>query len=484
MIALFLIIGVQQEVNAQACTQAVNAPTTINGISITQSSTGSVSVYDYSWTSCGYTTPANALHLGFTGPFTHTYNFSQPVNNLTIVITAAGGEFNENFIFTTNAGVTPSITDNGSCFSTIILNQIFSGEGSPDSSGGSFTITSATPFTSLTISGSGGEDGSLLALCSSITSCTGDITITTSNLDSDGSSNGTLQYAYTNEEGEILAIANMPTFANVPVGGYYVYAYYYKDSDPDWAVGRSIFDVLDDGCNNLAGPQFAGIGCACDDVIIELAGPIDQVVNFALVNPSTGNIEYLSTNGLFQSLSGTVYNAYVFQGTPPAGWAVGQPISALSGETSISGPFNAITLCCTDGFITLLKNNVQGCPNNILVDLKVFNEGNVDILSGTPITFYSSDPTLAGAAVLGTFDTTADVGAGAVKRFSNVDIGVCTISSENIYAVIGADGSEALPLNLANMLANAGYDDCDYTNNYSVMKINIACGKIVNIIQN
>jgi len=152
------------------CDSSVVPPTTINGVVITESYTGSVSTYLTPFTSCGnVTTPANSRYLGPGGPFTYQMNFSTPVNNITIFITAAGEPLNENFIITTNTGSgIPTITSNENCYTTIVGNEIFSGADSPPGTGGGgkFLIHNSDNFTSLTISGNGGEAGSLLSICS------------------------------------------------------------------------------------------------------------------------------------------------------------------------------------------------------------------------------------------------------------------------------------------------------------------------------
>jgi hypothetical protein len=94
-------------------------------------------------------------------------NFSSPVNNIIIFITAMGS-FPENFIFTTNSGSgIPTISTSISCFATIVGNQIISVTNSAaNGGGGQFLIQGPVNFTSLTITGSGGNAGSLMSLCS------------------------------------------------------------------------------------------------------------------------------------------------------------------------------------------------------------------------------------------------------------------------------------------------------------------------------
>lgn len=150
------------------CSASVVPPITINGIDITESSVGSVSRYGFEFTSCGtVTTPVDSLFLGATGSFEYTMNFSQPVNNVIIFITATGQFSNENFIFTTDTGTgIPTITSTENCYTTIVGNEIISGLGAPaEGGGGKFTITNDVPFTTLVITGDGGDFGSLLSIC-------------------------------------------------------------------------------------------------------------------------------------------------------------------------------------------------------------------------------------------------------------------------------------------------------------------------------
>ena len=161
--------------NLLTCSSSVVPPTTINGVIITDSSTGSVESYANTLSSCSGSVivPANSKWLGQTGVFTYTMNFSSPVNDIIIFLGGAGASgrpINENFIFTTNTGDgIPTILSTTSCYSTIIGNQILSGANAPvgtGGGGGKFMISNSVDFTSLTISGNGGQDGSILSVCS------------------------------------------------------------------------------------------------------------------------------------------------------------------------------------------------------------------------------------------------------------------------------------------------------------------------------
>jgi gliding motility-associated-like protein len=177
---IFLLLFVQIksfELSAQ-CNNSVVPPTTINNIYITHNYSGSVTFYTTAFISnCAtgnVTTPPNSVWLGRNGSFSYTLNFNTNVNNLVIAITATGNSVNENFVFTTNRG-NPNITSSINCLTMIVGNEIISGSqtnpGASGSSGGGgggiFTISNNIPFNTLTITGNGGQNGSLLALCSS-----------------------------------------------------------------------------------------------------------------------------------------------------------------------------------------------------------------------------------------------------------------------------------------------------------------------------
>lgn len=156
------------------CSSSVVPPTTINGIVVTDTYIGDVQTYPDPFSSCGglVTTPANSIYLGSIGSFSYTMNFSQSVNDIIIFITATDGYNSyggENFVITTNTGI-PIITSPYNCYTTITGNEIISGIGVPltstDGGGGKFVIhNNSSSYTSLTITGDGGSNGSLLAIC-------------------------------------------------------------------------------------------------------------------------------------------------------------------------------------------------------------------------------------------------------------------------------------------------------------------------------
>lgn len=155
--------------NAQIdCDESVVPPVVLDGVSVTSTWTGSVSTYPTPWTSCGFTTPASSIHLGAAGVFSYTFNFDVPVNDLVFIITASGTGVDEVFTVNIDGVGVPDVIDEGSCFTSIIGNTIYTGAGAGgDGGGGAFRINDPSGgYTSMTLSGPGGAAGSLIALCS------------------------------------------------------------------------------------------------------------------------------------------------------------------------------------------------------------------------------------------------------------------------------------------------------------------------------
>lgn len=168
---LLLVLASAINLSAQFCETSVVPPATVNGIELTATYDGSVFSFLDAYTSCGsYSTPPNSIWVGSTGAFSYTVTFSQPVNNVSFVINATGQTENEIFIFTTNTGI-PTVTDVSSCYSSVSGNVLTSGLNADPAAlggGGFFTVTNSSNYTSITINGSGGSAGSLMAICATL----------------------------------------------------------------------------------------------------------------------------------------------------------------------------------------------------------------------------------------------------------------------------------------------------------------------------
>ncbi len=147
-------------------------------------------------------------------------------------------------------------------------------------------------------------------------------------------------------------------------------------------------------------------------------------------------------------------------------------------------PCECTNSCCTEASISLQKLVLQACPDNMLLDLKVFNGPEGDIPLGTPITFYEGNPTITGATKLNTYMLMQDIPAGANVRINDIDIGICMNSGKDIYAILGDAGNANIPLDLSTDITNDVYEDCDYSNNMASIELKITCGEYTTITQN
>lgn len=171
---LFLIVPIQI-IRVQACSGAsipANAPTTINGVTVTPTLSGNATTYTTAYTDCGSSTHIGAAWLNnntsTANTGTVTYTFSKPVNNVV-------ARFNASSFVSIPAEVITISTNNGGTVTTIpiILCNVTKSSNSytatGTSGGAELTITSTIPYTSLTINdvGNNQNNGSLVELCAS-----------------------------------------------------------------------------------------------------------------------------------------------------------------------------------------------------------------------------------------------------------------------------------------------------------------------------
>ncbi|RNA61060.1 T9SS C-terminal target domain-containing protein [Chryseobacterium nematophagum] len=155
---------------AQTCSNTANLPvngqTTINGVTVTTSSTGSVIYYPANLTVCGggHLGPYG-LAVGTQGVWSLTLTFDQPVNDVIFIVKQAGDYLApETFTFTSNGG-SVTIPSHNSCYSTINGNTIVGGT-SQGLGEGTFTIHSSNAYTQLKIDSPGFHAGSTMGICS------------------------------------------------------------------------------------------------------------------------------------------------------------------------------------------------------------------------------------------------------------------------------------------------------------------------------
>jgi len=153
----------------------VGSSVNYNGVTITASGFGNiiplVSGGFNGWCMSGPSTIGGTVYLGQTSSFTYVLNFSSPVNNLVIrlinySITVSGAE---SFAFTTDTGI-PELSSCDYCCAVIndnVVTATYCPTGSPDpqNGGGTFTISNPTPFNTLTITGPGGQAGTIADIC-------------------------------------------------------------------------------------------------------------------------------------------------------------------------------------------------------------------------------------------------------------------------------------------------------------------------------
>jgi uncharacterized protein (DUF2141 family) len=110
-----------------------------------------------------------------------------------------------------------------------------------------------------------------------------------------------------------------------------------------------------------------------------------------------------------------------------------------------------------------LKINSPTCPNqNFTISFDLKNQGDVGLSGDLPVTFYSGDPTVAGAVKLNTVTLKlSDLKVSTVFNVTNATV-VGTGGSFELYVVLN-DGGTTVPTPIK--LPNTNFIECDYNNN-------------------
>ena len=102
------------------------------------------------------------------------------------------------------------------------------------------------------------------------------------------------------------------------------------------------------------------------------------------------------------------------------------------------------------------------CPR-ITVTATISNTGSFVLPAGTYVAMYDANPTTGAANLIGTYQTTASIAAGAslaVTMTANL-----VAPSTTVFAVVNDRGTTARPFNLSTWIPNTGINECSYTNN-------------------
>ncbi len=113
-----------------------------------------------------------------------------------------------------------------------------------------------------------------------------------------------------------------------------------------------------------------------------------------------------------------------------------------------------------DGTISLDTVICNG--NTYEITTTVCNIGNNILRSGTPITFYGSDPTTTNAPIIGSDVTASNLAIDSCTQLVSV---IPKPITGFVYSVINDDGSLPTPFNLSTDFPSSSIEECDYSNN-------------------
>jgi hypothetical protein len=148
-------------------------PDTVNGVTITTNTTGAVGtgspIPTDTYTYCGVVSRTVSLGAGFPSAFTQTLNFSSPINNIVYILTASDCSSGvcESFSFTVNAGTLTCTQAGSACLFHQSGNNFIADTSGGLSNDAYITLSSTMSYTSITVTGPGGNNGSMMSLCAS-----------------------------------------------------------------------------------------------------------------------------------------------------------------------------------------------------------------------------------------------------------------------------------------------------------------------------
>jgi hypothetical protein len=381
-----------QVIEVLTCTGAttkipIGGTITVNGVQVTSSAaSGDLEYYPYYAASCtGNNLGPGSLWLGRSSSWSLTLTFSKPVNDLVFLLTGAGangGSENENFIFNSNGGAVSIFSDN-SCYSTIIGNTLLSGAGAPVdgdyAGGGVFRISAPSAYTTLTINGDGGWNGTVIAMCAAsitpqppiISSITPDEQTVCKNaapgaITATATGTGTLNYQWyknttnTNVGGTIIAGATSASYtppATSVIGTGY---YYVIITDDNASTTSPAVSVITNNCETSCYKPGITTGTALDGKVgitsLSRAG-VEDPDHWPMVRKGAWMVLESKTKGF-------VLNRLSFDG---AGNPVGIPpadfVEGMMVYDTTNNCLKVYTL--TDGGTTLSWQclNTQTCPD-------------------------------------------------------------------------------------------------------------------------
>jgi gliding motility-associated-like protein len=109
-----------------------------------------------------------------------------------------------------------------------------------------------------------------------------------------------------------------------------------------------------------------------------------------------------------------------------------------------------------------INSVTANCPR-ITISATISNTGSYLLPAGTPVAIYDANPTSGAASLIGTYQTTVTIAAGASLTVTMTAYLVA--SSTNVFVVVNDLGTTVRPFNLNTWIPNTDIYECSYANN-------------------
>ena len=147
--------------------------------------------------------------------------------------------------------------------------------------------------------------------------------------------------------------------------------------------------------------------------------------------------------------------------------SLGGSFNSFLAQTTILSTGSTPAFAAADATLDILGVGIDKCPDTLAVEMKVENLGDAPVPAGTPIAFYTSNPTTTMASLLGVGTVPSTIDIDSMDTFTyDLDISPL-LTPINIYAVVNDTGfvMDSLPYNLEMDFPVTGTAECDFTNN-------------------
>jgi len=158
--------------------------------------------------------------------------------------------------------------------------------------------------------------------------------------------------------------------------------------------------------------------------------------------------------------------------------ALGTAFNSFLSQTTILSAGSTPAFAAADAIIDIIDVSTAACPDTLGISMKVENLGSAQVPAGTPIAFYTSNPSTSAATFIGNTTVPNTIDPDSMDLFTfDLDIDPL-LTPLDIFVVVNDTGFVSdLPYDFEMDFPVTGTAECDFTNNLDSF-LNIVCLEI------